>query len=164
MSPAELLDLFAWDAWANRETLHSVRPAAAAAPRTVKLLAHIAATEILWLSRIHARPSPVPLWPDLPIEECTRLFVEAADQWLASLQRLGPEEASRPVAYVNSKGESFRNSVIDIATHVLFHSHYHRGQIAALVRAAGHEPAYTDLIHAIRTNAVAPKEVVRDRD
>jgi len=68
-----------------------------------------------------------------------------------------PDEAARQVAYVNSKGESFRNSAANIATHVLFHSHYHRGQIAALVRAAGYEPAYTDFIHAIRTNALTPR-------
>jgi uncharacterized damage-inducible protein DinB len=162
MSPADLLQLLAWDAWANRETLHSVRPAAALTPKAPKLLAHIAGTEILWLSRIHGRSSPVAVWPDLPIEECARLLIDAADQWRGYLEHMEADEASRAVAYVNSKGESFRSSVIDIATHVLFHSHYHRGQIAALVRAAGHEPAYTDLIHAIRTNALAPKEVFRD--
>jgi uncharacterized damage-inducible protein DinB len=37
---------------------------------------------------------------------------------------------------------------------VVIHSAYHRGQIAADVRAAGHEPAYTDFIHATRTGRV----------
>jgi uncharacterized damage-inducible protein DinB len=49
--------------------------------------------------------------------------------------------------------------VDDIATHVVFHSHYHRGQIASLVRAAGHTPAYTDFIHAIRSRATGTQEV-----
>ena len=31
--------------------------------------------------------------------------------------------------------------------HVIMHSAYHRGQIAADVRAAGLTPAYTDFIH-----------------
>jgi uncharacterized damage-inducible protein DinB len=30
------------------------------------------------------------------------------------------------------------------------HSAYHRGQIAADMRAAGFEPVYTDFIHAVR--------------
>src|SRR5262245_21459501 len=162
MSPAELLTLFSWDAWANREVLLSVRPAAADAPKAIKLLAHIGATEILWLSRIWGKPSPVPVWPELSLEDCARLLIEAADQWGAFLQDLDPDEAPRSIGYVNTKGESFQSSIHDIASHVLFHSHYHRGQIAALVRAAGHQPAYTDLIHAIRTNVLAPKEIVRD--
>jgi uncharacterized damage-inducible protein DinB len=157
MSPADLLDLFAYDAWANREVLHSVRPAATAAPRAVRLLAHIAGTEILWLSRIHAKPAPVAVWPELSLEDCTRLFVDAADQWLTYLGSVAATEGSREIAYVNTKGQSFQNSITHIATHVLFHSHYHRGQIAALVRAAGYDPAYTDFIHAIRTNALLPR-------
>jgi uncharacterized damage-inducible protein DinB len=30
------------------------------------------------------------------------------------------------------------------------HSAYHRGQVALEMRAAGHQPAYTDFIHAVR--------------
>jgi uncharacterized damage-inducible protein DinB len=155
--PAELLELFAYDVWANRETLGSVRPAAESAPKAVRLTAHIAATEQLWLARIHGRPSPVPVWPDAGLDETARLFDDAADQWRTYLKRMTPDEAARQVAYVNSKGESFRNTAANIAIHVLLHSHYHRGQIAALVRAAGYEPAYTDFIHAIRTNAFTPR-------
>ena len=162
MSPAELLALFAYDVWANQETLGSVRPAAQSAPKAVRLSAHIAATELLWLSRIQGRPSPVPVWPDVGLDETVRLFSDAADQWRTYLERMTPDEGARRVAYVNSKGESFRNTVASIATHVVFHSHYHRGQIAALVRAAGYEPAYTDFIHAIRTNAFTSKEVIRE--
>ena len=161
MSPADLLDLFAYDTWANRETLLSLRPAADAAPKAVRLLAHIAASEHLWLARIHGRASPVAVWPELTVEDSARLFIDAAEQWRAYLETLDADEASRQVAYVNSRGESFRNSVTHIVTHVLFHSHYHRGQIAALVRGAGHEPAYVDFIHAIRTNALGSKEVAR---
>jgi uncharacterized damage-inducible protein DinB len=34
------------------------------------------------------------------------------------------------------------------------HGGYHRGQIAAAVREAGGEPAYTDFIHAVRAGLV----------
>ena len=42
----------------------------------------------------------------------------------------------------------------DILSHVLRHSHYHRGQIASAVREAGGTPAYTDFIHAVRTGLI----------
>src|SRR5207245_11475331 len=58
------------------------------------------------------------------------------------------------VSYKNTKGESWRNSVEDILMHVVMHSAYHRGQIAADMRAAGHSPAYTDFIHGIRQRLV----------
>jgi len=44
--------------------------------------------------------------------------------------------------------------VQDILTHVLLHSVYHRGQIAADLRAGGAQPPYTDFIHAARQNLI----------
>jgi uncharacterized damage-inducible protein DinB len=38
--------------------------------------------------------------------------------------------------------------------HVLFHSAYHRGQIALQMRASGLTPAYTDFIHAVRQGSL----------
>ncbi|HEY6147556.1 MAG TPA: DinB family protein [Thermoanaerobaculia bacterium] len=38
--------------------------------------------------------------------------------------------------------------------HVVIHGGYHRGQIAAELRAAGFTPAYTDYIEAVRRGRV----------
>jgi uncharacterized damage-inducible protein DinB len=159
MNRNDLLGLFAYDAWANREALASVGPAAAAAPKTVTLIAHIAAAEQLWIARIRAEPQPMPVWPDLSLEQCGPALARGAERWQAHLQALTDAELAREVTYTNSKGQTFRSRVDDIATHVVFHSHYHRGQVASLVRAAGHTPAYTDFIHAIRTRVTGTPEV-----
>jgi len=37
---------------------------------------------------------------------------------------------------------------------VITHSTYHRGQIAADLRAAGVQPAYTDFIHGVRQGLI----------
>ena len=63
---------------------------------------------------------------------------------------MGPEKLAEAVSYKNSKGEVWSNSVQDILMHVVIHSAYHRGQIAADMRSAGHVPAYTDFIHGVR--------------
>ena len=66
-----------------------------------------------------------------------------------------PPRLNRQAEYVNSKGERYVSSVEDILTHVVFHGAYHRGQIAAKMREAGFDPAYTDYIHAVRQHFVA---------
>ena len=55
-----------------------------------------------------------------------------------------------PIAYTNTKGERYSSRIVDVLTHVIMHSAYHRGQIASDIRADGGEPAYTDFIHAVR--------------
>ena len=159
MTRTDLLGLLAYDTWANREALASLRPAAASAPKAVKLMAHVAATAELWLSRIRSEPAPLPVWPDLSLDECAPVLVRGAARWKTHLDAAGDAELAREVAYTNSKGETYRNLVSDIAMHVILHAHYHRGQIAALVRAAGHAPAYTDFIHAVRTHATGTQEI-----
>jgi uncharacterized damage-inducible protein DinB len=126
----------------------------------VRLLAHVAATKHLWLARIRGEPAPMPVWPDLDADGIAAALAESDARWHAYVALLGPVELSRVVPYVNSRAESWNNAVEDILDHVLLHGHYHRGQIASLVRAAGGAPAYTDFIHAIRTHALPPEEIV----
>jgi uncharacterized damage-inducible protein DinB len=58
------------------------------------------------------------------------------------------------VLYTNSKGEPWESQVDDILTHLVVHGGYHRGQIAAELRAHGVAPPYTDFIQATRTGAL----------
>lgn len=59
-----------------------------------------------------------------------------------------------PVTYSNTKGQQWTSSVGDVLTHVVMHAAYHRAQIAAELRRAGHTPAYTDFVHATRQGFV----------
>lgn len=154
--------LFAWDAWANRATVQSLRAVGPTDPAPVRLLAHIAAAERLWLSRIIGSTDPVVVWPAYALPEAAAALADMEAQWVGWLDRLSQSELARAVPYVNSKGESWTSSVEEILTHVTAHSHYHRGQIAARVRALGGQPACTDLIHAVRTHALTTEEVPGD--
>jgi len=135
-----------YDVWANRETLGSLRQAEPPV-QSLRWMAHIIGAELLWLARMAGKPAPLPVWPDLSVEECAdRLPDDLAAGWDGPL--------SRPVSYVNSKGEAWTSTVEEILTHVVIHSAYHRGQIASNLRSAGMEPAYTDYIHALRQGFV----------
>jgi uncharacterized damage-inducible protein DinB len=153
--------LFAYDTWANREALTSVTGLSpgAAAPG-LRLVAHIGAAHHLWLARVRGDAPPLPVWPELDAAETGRVIESAGAAWQRLLAERGAAELDRSVTYTNSKGERWTSTVDDIIEHALLHAHYHRGQAAAEVRAAGGTPAYTDFIHAVRTNVLPSEETV----
>jgi uncharacterized damage-inducible protein DinB len=146
--------LFEYDGWANREALLSLTDAGSPPPAARKRLAHIVAAEVLWLARLERRPSPLAVWPELSLSQCATWLGDVERDWKRYLEGLTPARLAERIEYANSKGESFASTVEDILTHVVIHSAYHRGQIAADVRAAGRQPAYTDFIHAVRTQRI----------
>jgi uncharacterized damage-inducible protein DinB len=146
--------LFAYDAWANRETLRSLAAAAPPPEKALSRMAHVVAAEWLWRSRIAGQAPPVAVWPALSVSDCARELGRLEGEWRELLDGLSEDGLARPVSYVNSKGEPWQSRVEDVLMHTAMHSTYHRGQIASDLRAAGFEPAYTDYIHAVRQNFV----------
>jgi len=146
--------LLTYDDWANREVLTALQKSEAPPPRSVKLLAHIVAAERLWLERLRSQRQTYPVWPDFTMAQC-RMEVEQLSQlWKQYLASLNEDGLSHSLTYKNTKGESFTSQKQDILMHVVLHSAYHRGQIAADMRAAGFNPAYTDFIHSVRQGFV----------
>jgi uncharacterized damage-inducible protein DinB len=145
----DLKRLLAYDDWANRETLASLEAIDSPPPRSVRLLGHIVGAEQLWYGRLRG-DKPGPVWPELSLAECRGAFDELSRLRADYLHALTPADLDKTVPYVNSKGEPWTSRVEDILTHVVLHSSHHRGQIASDIRAAGHEPPYTDYIHAVR--------------
>jgi uncharacterized damage-inducible protein DinB len=150
----QLERLLRYDIWANGQTLDSLRQAPPPA-RSLKWMGHIVGAECLWLARLRQEPSPLPVWPDLPVEACAARLDELSGMWHEYLADVGSGRLDERVTYTNSKGEEWTSTAEDILTHVTVHSAYHRGQIASDLRAAGQTPAYTDFIHAVRQGFVA---------
>jgi uncharacterized damage-inducible protein DinB len=143
---------FAYDTWANREVLASLKATQPTRPR--QLLAHILSAERLWLERIRNQPQSLPVWPDFSLAQCQAQIDEMARLWQDFLGQLSNAGLAQKVTYKNSKGESWTSTIEDILTHVMLHSAYHRGQIATQMRASGEQPAYTDFIHAARQGLI----------
>jgi uncharacterized damage-inducible protein DinB len=146
--------MLAWTAWANRESHASVARCGAPPPRAVRWLAHIAGAERTWLARLRGEPAPLAVWPDLALDACRRELDASAEAWAAFAAALDAGRLEAPVTYRNSRGEEFSSTPHDILAHATSHSACHRGQIAAELRAAGHEPVLTDYIHAVRQGFV----------
>ena len=145
---------FAYDEWANKEVLNAIRAAAGANQRSVQLMAHILAAEQLWLDRLKLQPQSVPVWPEPDLAQCEALAGRLGKEWLEFLDLITAGDVLQTVTYKNSKGEQWTNTIVDILTHVVMHSCYHRGQIASHMRANGQSPAYTDFIHGVRQELV----------
>ena len=90
------------------------------------------------------------VWPTLPPAECEAQLRDLSQAWQAYLAGLCPESLDQQIHYTNSKGENWSNTVVDVLTHVVLHSSYHRGQIASFLGRAGQAAAYSDYIECIR--------------
>jgi uncharacterized damage-inducible protein DinB len=152
------LDYFArllgYDAWANAETVSSLRQGEVPT-KALRWMGHIVGANALWLARLHEGPPTMAVWPDLGMDECAERIAQLAERWRRYLEALSLEDLGEGIGYRNSLGEYWTSTVGDILTHVTMHGAYHRAQIAAALRESGYTPAYTDFIHAARQGLIA---------
>jgi uncharacterized damage-inducible protein DinB len=158
MQAKDFQRMFVYDSWANHECLAAMRTAGSASADGLARMAHILSAEKLWLERIQQHPQTLPVWPASTIDDCMALAAEMSSKWqdyLAQFEAKIPRASLEDtIEYRNSTGEPWSSRVEDILMHVLFHSAYHRGQIALQMRASGATPASTDFIHAVRQGFV----------
>lgn len=137
--------------WADAIVAESLLVDPTPDPEAVRLFAHIASVEHLWLARIESRTPDHPVWPEaMTPSDAAALAARHADLYSRLVEGASPERLARIVAYRNSAGRDFRSRVSDIVTHVAMHGSYHRGQIARRLRSVGREPPYTDFIQYTR--------------
>jgi len=132
-------------------SLHSVPASRRAEPefqKAIDLVGHILAARWLWLHRfgVAAEGPPVVFPAGVALEELEALVDKMHIAWSGYLNRLDEAELAREFDYRSLEGRRYRNTVEDLLTQLFGHSWYHRGQIAALVRALGGEPAVTDYL------------------
>lgn len=153
----EFLELFDYNAWANRSIFDAVAQIPAEQYfRDLKssyggmhgTLAHIVWAEQLWLHRWLKRPNPAVAqggdlkslaavrkrWEEVEAERGTFLSELSADH-LDDTRIVKPSSGGE---YVHTFRQMFR--------HFINHSSYHRGQIVTFLRQLGLTPPSTDLI------------------
>jgi uncharacterized damage-inducible protein DinB len=115
--------------------------------KAVELMAHLIAARRMWLYRFGFAKENAELFPrSVLFSTLAGQLAEMEVGWSAYLEKLTETELERVFEYQSYEGSRFRNTVADILTQLFGHSWYHRGQIAALVRALGAEPAVTDFV------------------
>jgi uncharacterized damage-inducible protein DinB len=157
MTVAEVRELFAYNAWANRLFFAALEPLPVEVyVRDLKsshgglhgTLCHIVWAEQLWLNRWLGKPNPaVPQGRDLASLAAARTRWEAIESeratFLAGLTQRRLDEA---VAVKPSTGGEYRHTFREMFRHAIDHSSYHRGQLVTLLRQVGSTPPGTGLI------------------
>ena len=147
------LNLFDYDRWANEAALASLA-GVGAAERPRGIFAHILGAQRVWRARFdHPRPPGAQPWPGLTADECRTAIEENSQAWKTLVSRLTEEKLGENLVYHNTQGARFETPIRDVLTHLLMHSAYHRGQVAAAVREAGGNPANTDYVYYLRQKA-----------
>ena len=144
--------------WADARALESLRSARNSPPRNLELYAHILGSEHVWLSRINDTAPRFAVWPALTLDECELLARDNVRAYNDLVSGLTPSLLQKPITYKNSAGDQFTSTIEDILTHVTMHGAYHRGQIAASIRASGDTPTATDYIAFIRGAPAATRQ------
>lgn len=143
-------NLFRYEIWANRRVLESLRQPGPPA-KAIELFAHVLAGQEVWLERLRGRDSSaLAIWPSRSVEDCENALARLEPQVEAYIASLTEEVLEKKIAYSNQYGHQWQHTPRQILTHLAFHSHYHRGQIASRLRDAGLTPNNTDFIHYLR--------------
>jgi uncharacterized damage-inducible protein DinB len=168
MRPAEMRDLFAFNAWANLRVLGAAE--ALTADQFTKsmgssfssvrdTLAHIWACEWLWLERVQGR-SPASL-PDAKefadLASLRTRWAELDKRWLEYVSRLDETELEEEIEYKTLSFGPARNPRWQMIQHVVNHGTYHRGQVTTLLRQLGAQGVGTDLISFYQEKKAAAK-------
>jgi uncharacterized damage-inducible protein DinB len=150
--------LFAHAQWADERTMQSIVESEHLPAHALELFAHVVAAEHVWLCRMLVVAPKHPVWPTLSIAECDALMNANHAGYAQLFEELDDGALAEAVTYRNSAGREFTSTVEEMLTQVVMHAAYHRGQIAALVRAAGDEPQPTDFIAFARGAPAATRQ------
>jgi uncharacterized damage-inducible protein DinB len=165
MTIQEMKKLFAYNAWANNRVFEALskiseteylRDLKSSYPSLAATMVHLVGAEKIWLSRLVGKPesSLIGLQDAPTLKDLKSTWEDVAARMARLLAKLDDASLQKEIAYTSTEGAKFSNSNQQILLHVLNHSSYHRGQVAAMMRQVGAEPVNTDLIAFFRHTAI----------
>jgi len=150
-------ELYGYNRWANARIFETVRPLTpeqlardlgSSYPSVRDTLVHVVGAEWLWLERWRGTSPKTVLGPaDFPRADTleARWREVEADQRVF-LDGLTEERLASMVRYVNLQGQPWEYPLWRQMVHLVNHSSYHRGQVAAMLRQLGSRAVSTDFL------------------
>lgn len=154
-----LREMFDYNHWARDCQLDAcrplsqeqfLRPMGSSHPSLRDTLAHLLATEWLWLERWRGRsPRSALAYEEFSTLQAIREHWATVESGVRDyLAALREEALPQPLTYVNLKGETWTYPLWRTLLHVVNHQTYHRGQVTTLLRQLGAQPVAVDFLVA----------------
>lgn len=137
-----LKDIFQYHYEMNRNLVGLLRTLPMVPEKSHELLCHIVNAHQVWNSRIDGT-EPTGVWELITLDQVEELNLANCRKTKLFLEN---RDLSEVISYTNTKGESFRNTILEILFHIVNHGTYHRGQIATDCKNHGVTPLVTDYI------------------
>lgn len=164
MNAGDLRDIFEYNSWANEKILGALaditEPDYLADMKSSHgglhgTMLHIIFAQHLWLLRWSGKPVDPAFAASrdsTSLHALRRHWKQVGDDTRAFLDgNLTDTLPGESFELKNSKGETYSHTYGDSMKHLINHSTYHRGQIAALMRQKGIPPPPTDYIRFARS-------------
>jgi uncharacterized damage-inducible protein DinB len=156
--------LFAYNSWATNRVFESlIKVPENDYHRDLKsshrcihgTLTHLIGAEKIWLSRWIGKPETSMLSGKevLSLTALKEIWEDVAARTAKFVARLDDEKLLSTFNFTTSQGKTLTHVYQHALQHLVNHSTYHRGQIAALMRQVGAQPIGTDLITFYRLTA-----------
>lgn len=157
MNKRDIQLLYDYNHWANTRLLAAAsnltveqfnRDLASSHGSVHGTLVHILSGEWIWLKRWQKESPKAMFSPaDFPTLACVREKWAAVEhEQMAFVRGVTEVSLKKMIAYENTLGETWRYPLQRMMQHLVNHSTYHRGQVTAMLRQLGAEPAATDFL------------------
>jgi uncharacterized damage-inducible protein DinB len=114
----------------------------------LETLGHMLWAEELWYERwqghLFSRTFNLVDYPTL--EFINQHFDEIHMKQIHLLESFESASENRRISYINFQNKTWEYSLVQMVQHLMFHSAYHRGQLATLLRQLGKVPPKTDYL------------------
>jgi len=125
----------AFENWANKKLIDTLRKIEQPDERVLDLFYHILSASSIWLDRAKGNTSTLKLWDKKSLDECSVLIDSNYLQWNDYLTMLSEVELSKLISFKMPNSDIARKiSFADAVTHIINHSSYHRGQIIVKIK------------------------------
>jgi uncharacterized damage-inducible protein DinB len=118
--------------------------------KPVQLMAHLLASQQVWLTRCKGESFTGALWPDWKVDTFVKTIEDNSKCWLDFLNILNPADFEKIISYKNFRGDSWNDTLSDILAHVVNHGTHHRAQAGQHLKLGGAELPFTDYIFYVR--------------
>lgn len=146
-----LIQLLDYELWANRRIIDALEKIDNPPARALALMGHILSAQHVWYGRIIGEPTFVAIWENIPVSWMGETAERQHRQLVSHVLSLDVDALPTLIDYMNTKGVSYQDSLLDILTHLSHHAAYHRGQIVQLIRPMVEQAPETDFIIWTRT-------------